>query len=76
MKKITIELPDVDVHVIKFVDRDAYESFSGLEGRVVENVNSEFEEIEKIRKSKPVAFVKQSDNTYLIVTKKTDVLIS
>lgn len=75
MKKITLELPDVDVKLIRFVSHDDYESFSGIDGRKVESVESELDEIEKIRRQKPVAFARQSDGTYLVVTQRSEVCI-
>ena len=42
MKKITLTLTDVQVQLIKFVTKDAYEDFNSLENRQTENIDSEF----------------------------------
>ncbi|MEO5979896.1 MAG: hypothetical protein ABIQ21_22215 [Chryseolinea sp.] len=70
MKKITLTVQDVEVKIIKFVSRDVYEDFGDLDGRNVENVASEIDEIDKLRVKKPIAFFKQNDGSYLLVTQK------
>jgi hypothetical protein len=72
MKKIVYSLKDVEVKLIKFYSSDPYEGFSDLPGRVVENVASEFSEIESIERSNPIAFIKQHDGSYWLITKKSE----
>ena len=70
MKKIVYSLVDVEVKLIKFYASDPYEGFADVPGRVVENVVSEINEIEKIERSNPVAFIKHFDGSYWLITKK------
>lgn len=71
MKKIVYSLMDVDVKLIKFCSSDPYEGFSGLPERNVEDVISEFSEIDKIERSNPIAFIKNHDGSYWLITKKS-----
>jgi hypothetical protein len=73
MKKIVFELSDVDVKLIRFSDNDPYEEFTNVPGREVIKVLSEFDEVEKIAATMPIAFVKQSNGSYLLITKKKNV---
>ena len=68
MKKISIQLTDVNVELIKFVKKDAYEDFGLLEGRTVENIDSEIEEVHKLQAQKPIAFFKQNDGSYILIS--------
>ena len=72
MKKIVFDLSDVDVKLIRFCDTDAYEGFTEVPGRDVTTVVSEVDEVEKIAGTMPIAFVKQSNGSYLLITKKKD----
>lgn len=68
MKKISIQLTDVEVRLIKFVKKDAYEDFGPLEGREVSDIKSEIDEINAMQAQKPVAFFKQNDGSYIYIT--------
>lgn len=70
MKKVIYSITDVDVKLIKFYSSDPYEEFSDVPGRVVENVVSELNEIDAIQRTNPIAFLKQNDGSYLLITKK------
>ena len=70
MKKISINLTDVDVQLIKFVSKDEYEDFDFLENRATENVASEVEEISKLKAKAPIALCKQNDGSYILITQK------
>ena len=72
MKKIVFDLTDVDVKLIRFSESDPYEGFTDVPGREVTTVLSEVDEIEKMTKRMPVAFVKQSNGSYLLITKKKE----
>ena len=72
MKKVVYSIPDVDVKLIKFYSSDPYQEFADVPGRVVENVVSELNEIDAIQRTNPIAFIKQSDGSYLLVTKAED----
>jgi hypothetical protein len=74
MKKISITLPDVEVQLIRFVSKDAYEDFDFLEDRKTENVSSEFEEISKLQSQIPIALFKQKDGAYILVKQKEKVI--
>lgn len=76
MKKISITLPDVEVQLIRFVSKDAYEDFDFLEDRKTENVSSEFEEISKLQSQIPIALFKQKDGAYILVKQKEKVIDS
>ena len=73
MKMITLKLTDVDVEIIKFVDHDAYSDFGTSEVRRVESIQSEIDEIEKIRKEKPIAFAKRNDGSYVVIKHRIEV---
>jgi hypothetical protein len=70
MKKIVYSVTDVDVRLIKFSSSDPYAGFTDLPGRQVENVASEFSEVERIERSNPIAFIRQNDGSYWLITKK------
>jgi len=72
MKKVVYSIPDVDVKLIKFYAADPYQEFSDVPGRVVENVVSELNEIDAIQRTNPIAFIKQNDGSYLLVTRAGD----
>jgi len=72
MKKIVYSLTDVDVKLIKFYSVDPYEGFTDVPGRDVEDVVSEVNEIEAIERKNPIAFIKQQNGSYLLITKKDD----
>lgn len=70
MKKLTVEITDVEVKLLKFFRKDAYESFDDIEGRTVEDVLSELDEVQAIQDKKPIAFFKKPDGSYILITKK------
>lgn len=70
MKKISITLPDVEVKLIRFVSRDAYEDFDFLDNRTTENVESEFAEINKLQSQIPIALFRQKDGSWILIEKK------
>ena len=72
MKKIVFDLSDVDVKLIRFYDNDPYEGFTDVPGREVTTVLSEIDEVEKITRTMPIAFVKQLNGSYLLITKKKE----
>lgn len=72
MKKISIQLTDVDVRLVKFVKKDLYEDFGPLEGREVSDIKSEIDEINAMQAQKPLAFFKQNDGSYIFITMHKD----
>ncbi|MGC3947691.1 MAG: hypothetical protein QM762_24840 [Chryseolinea sp.] len=70
MKKISITLPDVEVQLIRFVSKDAYEDFNFLDNRKTEVVSSEFEEISKLQAQIPIALFRQKDGSYIHIKQK------
>ena len=70
MKKLTVDLDDVEVKVIRFYDKDPYDGFTDIPGREVVDIKSELDEIEAIREAKPIAFMKQPGGSYLLIVKK------
>ena len=72
MKKVVYTITDVEVKMIKFYSSDPYEEFSDVPGRVAESVTSEISEVEAIQRTNPIAFIKQYDGSYLLITKKGD----
>ena len=70
MKKISITLPDVEVKLIKFVSKDAYEDFDCLDHRSTEIVDSEFAEISKLQSQIPIALFRQKDGSWILIEKK------
>jgi hypothetical protein len=73
MKMITLKLTDVDVEIIKFVDHDAYSDFGTSEVRRVDNIVSEIDEIERIRREKPIAFARRNDGSYVVIKHKVEI---
>ena len=72
MKKISITLTDVEVQLIRFVQKDAYEGFDVLENRTTEDVQSEIDEIQKIQAKVPIALFKDKDGAYILITTKQE----
>jgi hypothetical protein len=70
MKMIVYDVTDVDVKLIKFYSTDPYEGFTDVPGREVRDVASELMEIEAIERRNPIAFIKQQNGSYLLLTKK------
>ena len=70
MKKVVYSITDVDVKLIKFYSSDPYEEFTDIPGRMVESVASELGEVDAIQRTNPIAFIKQNDGSYLLITKK------
>ena len=69
---IVYDLAGVDVKLIKFYSKDPYEGFTDLPGREVRDVLSELTEIDAMERRNPIAFIKQQDGSYLLITKKDD----
>ena len=68
MKKVSIRLTNVDVQLIKFVKEDVYEDFDILEDRKTEEVKSEIDEIQRLQAKRPIAFFKQNDGSFILIT--------
>jgi hypothetical protein len=70
MKKLTVEIKDVDVKLIRFFNTDPYQGFEDIPERTVTDVDSEVAEITALQALKPIGLFKQNGGSYILITKK------
>jgi hypothetical protein len=76
MKQITQSIADVDVELITFHEENIFETFTKALNLDVKDVPSVEKAIAEIKARRPLAFFKRNDDTYILITKKEEAMIT
>jgi len=76
MKQITQSIADVDVELITFHEENIFETFTKALNLDVKDVPSVEKAIAEIKARRPLAFFRRNDDTYILITKKEEAMIT